>query len=87
MIDKQKTEFLRNKIQQVRGTNQPEQKEEPKNSEPNKDYTNLLLYAARFFTFYGALWIILNQVGVIPFSLLQTLIIFLATTYLLKTGK
>ena len=72
MIDKQKTEFLRKRIQQEK--NEGESIE----STGSSSLSFLLYFIARYFAFYGAQWLVLTKVGTMPFNLLETTIIYFA---------
>lgn len=72
MIDKQKTEFLRKRIQM--------EKNESENNETkgSSALAFLLYFIARYFAFYGAQWLVLTKTGTTPFNLIETLIIYFA---------
>jgi hypothetical protein len=72
MIDKQKTEFLRKKIQLEKNES------ETGETKGSSALAFLLYFIARYFAFYGAQWLILNKFETTPFNLLETIIIYFA---------
>jgi hypothetical protein len=57
-----------------------------KTETPHKISTlsTILLFTARFLAFYGAQWLLLTKFNVIPFNMLETLIIHLGLSSIKK---
>jgi len=81
MIDKQKTEFLRKRIQQEK--NESDSTE----TKGSSALAFLLYFIARYFAFYGAQWLILTKFGNTPFNLLETIIIYFAIVGIFANKK
>ena len=73
MIDKEKTDFLRKRLQQEKTGTESQLTDSVKGS---NSLSFLLIVIARYFAFYGAQWLILNKMAVTPFSMLETVIIY-----------
>lgn len=81
MIDKQKTEFLRKRIQQEKTES------ESTETKGSSALAFLLYFIARYFAFYGAQWLILTKYGTVPFNLLETIIIYFAIVGIFANKK
>jgi hypothetical protein len=75
MIDKQKTEYLREKLQQIKeNTSIPTSEEKPQTTESATYY--LILFALRYFAFFGSQYYILERTAYKPFGLWESLVIY-----------
>lgn len=90
MIDKQKTDFLRKKINQI--------KEDASIDPPSKEETNernslyyLILFTLRYFAFFGSQYYIIERTDYKPFGLWESFVIYLTlltfVSILKKTEK
>lgn len=55
----------------------PQEKPQSENTNKSSSLPILLLFIAKYLAFYGAQWVILTKFNVIPFNILETLIIHL----------
>ena len=73
MIDIEKTDFLRKRLQKEKpGTESPSLD----SSKGSNSLSFLLIVIARYFAFYGMQWLILTKMVTAPFSMLETIIIY-----------
>jgi hypothetical protein len=76
MIDKQKTDFLRQKIQQIKEDTSVSTSEE---KAPERSMVYFLsLFIIRYFTFYGSQYFVLSRTTYKPFGLWESFVIFYA---------
>jgi hypothetical protein len=73
MIDKEKTDFLRKRLQQEKTGTESQLTDSAKGS---NSLSFLLIVIARYFAFYGMQWLILTKMATAPFSMLETIIIY-----------
>ena len=74
MIDTQKTELLRKRLQQEK-------------TDGSSSLVFLLNFIAKYFAFYGAQWLILTKFKNTPFNLLETIIIYFAVIGIFANKK
>ncbi len=75
MIDKQKTEYLRQKLQQIKqDTSIPTGEEKTPSAESATYY--LILFTLRYFAFFGSQYYILERTTYKPFGLWESLVIY-----------
>ena len=88
MIDRQKTDFLRKRIQQEKQeSTELTESEELTDTKASSSLTFLLYFIARYFAFHGAQWLVLTKGGIAPFNLLETIIIYFAVIGIFANKK
>lgn len=83
MIDNEKTNLLRKKIQQEKTELTSADNKNPGSS----SLAFLLLVLARYFAFYGTQWLILTKFSHVPFTMLETIVIYFGIVGLLANKK
>jgi hypothetical protein len=76
MIDKQKTEYLRQKIQQIKEDTNISSGEEKAPERTSLYY--IILFTLRYFAFFGSQYYILERTTYKPFGLWETLVIYVS---------
>lgn len=81
MIDVEKTNQLKNRIQREKG----ESADVSKTAAANLDF--LITFTAKFLAFYGAQWVLLSHFKQTPFNLTETFLIFITFISTLNLAK
>lgn len=87
MIDKNKTDFLRKKIQEIKKEGSKEESKEKSKEKSKEQLQNLLTFFLRYLVFHGAQSYVLSRTEYPPFSAWESLVILLALSNFLSVVK